>query len=265
MMLWLNGALQDSAAARLDPGERGFLLGDGLYETLAARGGKVLRLAAHAARLKRGCELLDLPFPTVDLAEIFAAVMKANQLSDAALRLTLTRGPGPRGLTPPDAPQPTLLVTAAPLPPAKAPIACIIASVTRRNEHSPLARVKSTNCLDNILAKQEAKARGADDALLLNSAGRLAESSAANLFVVKDGKIFTPPLADGCLPGVLRAELLHNLGATEQSLTPADLAGADEIFLTSSLGVQAVKTIDGKPAGKNPAEPVTQDITKKLA
>lgn len=242
MKLYLNGALIAPEDARIAPGDRGFTLGDGLFETLRVRGGSVLRLEAHLARLSHGAEILGLALPAIDFASALEAVRAANGLDDAVLRLTVTRGEGPRGVLPPATPHPTVLITAAPMA-APAPAArLMIATCTRRNEYSPLCGVKSLNYLDNILARQEAARAGADDAILLNTHERVAETSIANLFAVIEGRLVTPPLADGALPGVMRAAVLAH-GGEEQSLTADDLARADEIFLSSSLGLRPVAAL----------------------
>lgn len=231
MIVWLNGTLRDEADAAIAPGDRGFTLGDGLFETMVVRGGGILRLESHRARLAVGVGVLDLPLPPLDVAALAADLLRANGLTDATLRLTITRGCGPRGVLPPAVPVPTVLLTAAPLPPPLPSAACITATVTRRNEHSPLARIKCLNYLDNIL---------------LNTAGRVAEATAATLFVVRDGRLLTPPVADGALPGVLRAAILEREGQ-EAPLTPADLAVCEEAFLTSSLGLRPITLLDGRP------------------
>ncbi|WP_454917548.1 aminotransferase class IV [Xanthobacter sediminis] len=246
MKLYLNGALLEAAEARIAPGDRGFTLGDGLFETLRVRDGAILRLEAHLGRLAHGAQVLGLPLPGLDLAGALEATRAANGLSDAVLRLTVTRGEGPRGVLPPAAPSPTVLVTAAPMAPPAPPVRLIIASRTRRNERSPLSGVKSLNYLDNILARQEAAAAVADDAVLLNTRDLVAETSIANVFAVIDGRLLTPPLADGALPGVMRAAVLA-LEGDERSLTPADLGRAEEIFLTSSLGLRPVAALAGRP------------------
>lgn len=245
MKVWLNGALLDADAARIAPDDRGFTLADGLFETLQARGGAVLRLEAHLARLRRGASLLGLPLPRLDYGQILADTLAANGLADGVLRLTLSRGRGARGVLPPAESTPTVLVTGAPLPPLSS-VRLVIARVTRRNEFSPLSGIKSLNYLDNILARQEAAGRGADDAVLLNTQGRIAETSMANVFVVKDGALLTPPVGDGALPGVMRAELLK-LGAVERMLSPEDLMASREMFLTTSLGIRSVEEIEGRP------------------
>jgi len=240
----LNGILQEADAARIDPADRGLTLGDGLFETLQAKDGRVLRLEAHLDRLARGAEVIGLPLPDMDLEAALADTLAANGLSDGVLRLTLTRGVGPRGVLPPLAPQPTVLITAAPLPPP-APAACLIgASVTRRNELSPLAAIKSLNYLDNILARQEAARRGADDAVLLNTMERVAETSIANIFAVLDGRLITPPVSEGALPGVMRAAVLA-LEGIERAFTLQELMQADEVFLTSALSIRPVREVEG--------------------
>ena len=258
MLIHLNGALVSAAEARVDPADRGLTLGDGLFETIRARGGRPLRLAAHCARLRAGAEVLDLPVPVSDeaLGRALEETLKANAVTDGVLRLTLTRGPGPRGLLPPPQPRPTLLITAAAEASSPSPIRAVIATTTRRNEHSPLSRCKCINYLDNILARLEAAKRGAEDALLLNTAGRLAGTTIANLFLVIDGAVVTPPVADGALPGVMRGEVLAAAGAEERSLKPEDLARASEAFVTNCLGIRPVVSVDGAPMGDGRPGPV---------
>lgn len=245
MKLWLGTGLVPQDGAAISPLDRGFTLGDGLFETLRVASGRVLRVEAHLARLGAGARVLGLPLPTLDLAAAIEATAAANALADGALRLTLTRGVGPRGVLPPADPVPTLVITAAPLPPPAPPARLVIVDGTRRNERSPLAQVKSLNYLDNILARQEAAARGADDGVLLNTRDAVAETSIANLFAVIDGALVTPPRAAGVLPGIMRAEVLAH-GAVERLLTTADLMRADEIFLTSALGIRSVAALEGR-------------------
>jgi len=263
--VYLNGdmAAADGALVRAD--DRGLTLGDGLFETLRVRGGDVLRRDAHLARLRAGMGVLSLDGAPgdADLARALDETAAANEIQDGVLRLTLTRGPGRRGVLPPDDPRPTVLITAAALPGADpAPQRAVIARVTRRNEHSPLSQCKCLNYLDNILARQEAETGGADEALLLNTAGRLAEASAANLFLVLDGALVTPPLADGALPGVMRADVIAQAGGRERSLAPDDLGRASEAFLTNSLGIRPLVSVDGAPIGAGEPGPVWERLKK---
>ena len=257
MTIWLDGTLIPLESARLRPDDRGFTLGDGLFETLAIRDRKVLRVTAHLARLRAGCAELALPLPYADDALAEALAQVAAGMETGTARLTVSRGPAPRGLRPPATPSPTVLIAAAPAalaPPAPAAVA--IATATRRNQHSPLARLKSLNYLDGIIALMEATRRGADDALLLNTAGTLVEATAANLFAVIEGVAVTPPIADGALPGLMRAAVRDVLNATERSLTPADLEAASEIFLTNVAGIRPVVRLEDRPVGRGRPGPV---------
>lgn len=246
-LVLLNGTVLPAAEARIDPTDRGFTLGDGLFETLAVRGGQVLRAEAHMARLHHGCAVLGLPRP-VGVEEAVERLIAANGLGDGMVRLTYTRGPAPRGVVPPRTPQPTLLLTAsAGQGGALAPAVVIVAGRTRRNEHSPLSRCKTLAYLDNILAAEEAREAGADDALLLNTAGRVAESTVANVFIRRRGVWLTPPLADGCLPGTVRGAILAAGGAEEGTFSPADLGEAEAAFLTSAAGLRPVAVLAGRP------------------
>lgn len=247
MKIWLNGSIEDADRAGISPADRGFTLGDGVFETLQVRDGAALRLDAHLARLRRGASVIGLSLPRMDYAGAVAATLEANGLREAALRLTLTRGPAPRGVLPPANPTPTLLISAGSLP-ELTPVRLVLARVTRRNEFSPLASIKSLNYLDSILARQEAAARGADDAVMLNTQGRLAETTMANLFLVMNDALVTPPVRDGALPGIMRAEVLR-AGAEERSLLPGDMAGAREVFITTSLGIRSVDEVEGRPLG----------------
>jgi branched-chain amino acid aminotransferase len=247
MIVWLNGALLAAAEARIDPTDRGFLLGDGVFETICVAEGEPRHLPRHLHRLRDGAAVLGIPLDLSDaeIDRIIASVVAANRLEQAAVRITLTRGPAPRGVLPPQNPCPTLLVAAQPLTAAAGAVDLIVAKTVRRNELSVLSRIKSLNYLDNILARQEAASRGAGDALLLNSKDRVAETTVANLFALCHGRLLTPPVADGALPGVVRALLLERCGAAEASLSVEMVATADAVLLTNSLSVRAAASLDG--------------------
>jgi branched-chain amino acid aminotransferase len=272
-MMWLNGALVADDQARLSPADRGFLLADGLFETMRAESGRVRRLAAHLARLHQGIATLGLPIPLGDdgIADALAATLAANALSDraAALRLTLTRGPGPRGLLPPESAQPTLMIAAFSMPAPRGPAHAMLVTSVRRNEHSPTSRLKTLAYLDQILALREARSAGADEAILRCTAGRLACASAANLFLVVDGRVLTPPIDDGALPGVTRERLLEiapatRIAAMASPLPVEALREASEAFVTSSLaGIRPIGTLAGRAL---PAPgPLTQRLMTALA
>ena len=250
-MIWLNGQLVARDRARIDPADRGFTLGDGLFETIAARGGKILRGPAHLARLRAGAGELRIPVPCDDatLAAALIETARANAIEDGVLRLTLTRGPAPRGLGPPADARPTLLIAAESGLPPETPARAVIARAARRDEASVLCRVKSLNYLNGVRARLEAADAGADEAILLNTQGRIADGAAASLFLFLGQWLVTPSLAEGALPGIVRAAAMRELGAVERPLTPADILAADEAVLVNSLGARTLIALDGRPVG----------------
>lgn len=266
MIIDLNGTLTEDTAARLDPADRGFTLGDGVFETIRVRNGQPDRFDAHMARLRDGAKTLGIPMPTTDakFATRISALVKANTLEQAAVRLTLSRGVGPRGLLPPDPAFPTTVITAGPLPPPGPPVKAIIAATTRRNEHSPLSRIKSVSYLDSVLARREAEPYGADDALLLNTQGQLAESTISNLFLMIEGTLLTPPVSDGALPGVMRAELIARFRAEEHTLEVNDLGRAEEAFLSNALGIRPLIEVAGQPIGDGEPGLITQMLAARI-
>jgi branched-chain amino acid aminotransferase/4-amino-4-deoxychorismate lyase len=221
--------------------DRGLLLGDGLFETLLWRGELVLG-EAHAARMIAGAAVLGLPAPDVG-AFLDAALAAARDAglteARAAVRVTLTAGGGGRGLDRPADPQPRLFATAAPSVKPTTSARLAVASI-RRNQASPVSRLKSLAYLDNILARREALAAGADEAVMLNTADQVACAAAANLFWIKDGVLFTPAADCGVLDGIMARQVriaAERLGLSvrEVHAPPTALATADGIFLTNSL------------------------------
>lgn len=258
MICWLNGALIPIEQARIDPRDRGFLLGDGIFETLLAVDGAVRRLPRHLLRFRQAAALLDIPIPFAG-AGILAAMHSLLRENDclrgrAALRLTLTRGAGARGLAPPPQTAPTLLLTAAPANAAPQQMKAAVSAYVR-NEKSVSSRIKSLNYLDNILARREAAARGADEALMCNTTGSLAGASAANLFVVESGTLRTPSLSEGALPGITRSIVLEvaaelDIALCEGPVSRAALAAANEAFLSNALiGICPLISVDETPVG----------------
>ncbi len=251
--VYLNGDLRAASDVGIDPRDRGFLLGDGVFETLRARSGHTERLDAHLARLRRGAAALSIPLPQRDaaLADAIAAVLAENGLTSgtASLRITLSRGPGGRGLPPPDSVAPTLLITASAASDAPMPAARVALTSVARNRHSPTANIKCLGYADQVIARMQATDAGCDEALMPNDAGRLACASAANLFLLRGGRLISPSLDEGVLAGVTRAALLAlapglGLAVEERPVEPAELAEADAVLLTNSLiGVRAVAQV----------------------
>jgi branched-subunit amino acid aminotransferase/4-amino-4-deoxychorismate lyase len=234
--------------------DRGFTLGDGLFETVLAEGGELVRPDAHVDRLTAGCASLGLPAPDRALAlNLMRQALADSGLGEAraAVRLTLTAGSGGRGLDRPAQLRPRLVATAAAAPRPTTPARLVTATV-RRNDQSPAARLKTLSYLDNVLARVEAQAAGADEALMLNTRGELACAAAANLFWIEGGRLFTPALGCGVLAGTARARVLAiaaGLGAVvgETRSTPEALEAAEAVFLTNALvGLRPVGEVDGR-------------------
>jgi branched-chain amino acid aminotransferase len=246
--VWYNGVFREESEAMLSISDRGFTLADGIFETLLAIGTNPLWFEDHLRRLRDAGGQLGLHIAYDDEA-IKAAVVqllqKANNLQ-SAVRITLTRGPtSKRGLWVSDNPDhPTLLITCAP---AGKPVAqhMIVCQTTRRNEQSPLSQIKSLNYGDNILARREAIARGATDALMLNGKGSIACATVGNVFFNVHGTWLTPPISDGILPGLARKRLVEALGAQEQSLLPDIVRDVDTAFISNSLGCSPIAEIEG--------------------
>ncbi len=261
MKIYLNGEIIDENKTCIDPTDRGLLFGDGLFETFSVKTRKARRIDRHLSRLKHGCEIIKLAFPR-DIEQAIVEIIAANSIINGSVRLTLTRGPGPRGVLPKLNLQPTIMISATEsATPAPKFVKAIIAESTRRNEFSPLSQCKCLNYLDNIIARQEAEARGADEAILRNTAGNLAEATSSNLFLVIDDRLVTPPISDGALPGVVREEILEE--AQEKTLEPRDIVKSSEAFLTNSLGIYPLISINGEPIGSGMAGPFTKNFLDK--
>ena len=247
-VVWLNGALLDASVARIDPADRGFTLGDGVFETIRAVGGVPAHAERHFARMRNGAGVLGIAVPFGDdaLFDALCSVLRENGLADAAVRLTLTRGPAARGVLPVGVGRPTVLISAGVLPGTFPPARVIVAQRTRRNEFSPLSRIKSLNYLDSVLARQEAAEAGADDAILLNSRGDPAEATAANVILLLSDQFITPRVADGALPGVQRSVLLAAGLVIERQVLRIELDRGEAAFLANSLGVRVVANIVGQ-------------------
>jgi len=246
--------------------DRGLLLGDGLFETLLFTRGELVLAEAHARRMIDGAAALGLPAPTAaDFISCALAAVRETGFTEsrAAVRVTLTAGSGGRGLDRPAAPQPRLFATAALSVRPDSPASLFIAQI-RRNQASPASRWKTLAYLDNVLARREAVAAGADEAVMLNTLGELACAAAANLFWLQDGVLFAPALETGRLDGVMERQVAAaaaEIGAEVRQIRvgPEALVSADAVFLTNSLfGVRRAFV-----AGQSP--PAPHAVVERLA
>lgn len=269
MKCWLNGVFCTLEDARIAPDDRGFLLGDGVFETLLAVDGDVRHAGLHLARLSGAARLLGIK-ETYSQSAIVTAMrrlLRENRLQQdrAALRLTLTRGTGGRGVAPPADAKPTLLLTAVSIPPPPSSLRATVSSYIR-NQKSVSSRIKSLNYLDNVMARNEATARNLDEGLMCNGAGMLASASTANLFLVTGGVLRTPSVDEGALPGITRgrviqAAAMQHIEVREGGITRDTLREAAEAFLTNALiGVCPLVEIDGSPIGGGVEGPLTHKL-----
>ena len=281
---WIDGRVLPAGEARVSASDRGLLLGEGIYETCAVIAGQPFALRRHLDRLRHSAEILGLPMPWA-AADLRAACMETIEVAVAAgvgqpaseashlvnggdrhrLRITVTGGKGPLGPHLASEDQvPTLLVHVGPWTPW-APTATAVTVPWPVNERSASVGAKCTSRVDLGLALREARRQGADEAMLVNSAGHLCEGAGSNVFLDVDGILQTPSLATGCLAGVTRALVCELVPVVERiDLTVADLLAAPEVFLTSSTrGVHPLGSLDQHRYGPVPG-PLTAGAMEAL-
>ena len=271
-IFYLNGKLLPREKAKISVLDYGFLFGYGLYETVRAYEGKVFRLDNHLARLKFAGDRLVILIHTGLIREAVKDVVKANNFHQTRIRICVSIGEGTMSPDLDSCHQPTIAVLAAdytPLSPEKYRLGYKVAlSAIRRNCRSPVTYLKSANTMENMLARQEAKEAGANEAFFLNDRGYLTEAAGSNLFLVKDGILKTPRYESGILPGVTRVvvfELAAQLGikVREVNFRLAELLQADEVFVTNSLiEIVPVTIFDGKPIGNGKPGTITRKLMK---
>lgn len=273
MKVYFDGKFVDSNDAKVSVFDHGLLYGDGVFEGIRLYSGNIFRLEEHLERLEYSAKaiMLDVPLSREKLSWATCETCRQNGLTDAYIRLVITRGPGDLGLAPWLCPKPTLFIIASKIslyPQEYYDNGLAIVTVpTRRISPAALPpTVKSLNYLNNILGKIEAKQFGALEAIMLNDQGYVAECTADNVFVVHKGEILTPPASQGALKGITRSTILDiakDLGIPlrEVNMTRYDVWCADECFLTGSgAEVIPVVKLDGRSIGTGKPGPVTQRV-----
>lgn len=253
-VVWINGSYQERNRASLSLSDRGFLLGDGVFDTCTSIHGEIVLAQDHFNRLIHDASILNIKVE-IDYdtwRTIARQLIEDNHLvhDNAVIRTTVTRGPGTRGLSPPkpEDSQPTIAVTVTKFDPSAfdTPAKLIIAKTTRRNELSPLSQIKSLNYGDNILARMEADKAGADDAIMLNTRGAVCCATSSNIYVYDGQTLVTPPQTDGVLGGITRQKMINEGSVKEHSIKPEELLNAEGVFISNSVsGFRAVQSIDG--------------------
>lgn len=273
MLIYLKDKLVPKEQAVVSVFDHGYLYGDGIYETLRVYDGLIFKLDDHLERLERSaCYIkLALPRDRQGFEKALRETLTANNLRDAYVRMMITRGPGEIGLDPALCPKPTFVIFAKPFEEYPAHLyekgVAVGIVKTRRNLAEALnPAIKSTNFLNNILAKIEAIERGVYEGIMLNHAGYVAEGTICNIFMVKNGVVHTAPLSAGILEGVTRRLVLdvaaaNGIGMEETLFTPDQLYAADECFITNTtMEVMPVTTVDGRQIGSGVPGPVTKQL-----
>ena len=277
MKIYIDGAFYAKADAKISVFDHGLLYGDGIFEGIRFYNGRVFRLKEHIDRLYDSARaiLLDIPLSREEMTEAVLASCRENRLSDGYVRLLVTRGVGDLGLNPKLCPKASVIIIADSIklyPEELYHNGLEVATCsTRRIAPAALSpSIKSLNYLNNILARLEASAAGAGEGLMLNEQGYVAECTGDNVFVLKNGRLSTPPISAGALRGITRdvvieiaAELGYSVG--EPNLTRYDLFTADECFLTGTAAeiIPAVK-LDGRPIGTGKPGPVTARFIERF-
>jgi branched-chain amino acid aminotransferase len=269
----VNGTITAPEEARVSPLDRGFLFGDSVYETLRTYGGRPFRLDRHLERLRRSAEALDIAHERapVEIGREVERTLASAGNDESAVRVVLSRGPGPIGYDPEPCGPPTVVIHVRPCPPIpdawrREGVDVAIVRVTRNASTSLDPAIKCSNLLNNFLAWREARRLGAYEPILLNLEDRLAEGASSNVFLARGGRLLTPPLAAGILGGITREAVLElarrsGLPASEEALGPDDLRRADEAFITSTLkGVLPVRRCDGWPINDGRPGPMTRRL-----
>jgi branched-chain amino acid aminotransferase len=276
MKIFLDGKFCNERDAKVSVFDHGLLYGDGIFEGIRAYNGRVFKLNEHIDRLFCSAKaiLLEIPMAHSELMKATVETCRKNKLREGYIRLIVTRGVGTLGLNPRTCKNPSVIIIADKIqlyPPEYYQRGLDIITVpTTRNLHSALnPAIKSLNYLNNILAKIEANNGGCEEAVMLNAEGFVAECTGDNLFIVKNGELFTPPLSAGALYGITRQTVIElaklaSMKVSEPNLTRYDLFNADECFLTGTgAEIVPVVKIDGRIIGTGKPGKITRKLTEE--
>ena len=263
MIVFINGNFIEEEEATISVFDRGFLYGDGVFETLRIYNGKPFLFDRHIGRLSHGLGSLFIgdKYSFSEYLEHTRELIERNNVTEGVLRIQATRGPGKRGYSTTGNYDPTVLISlhVAPNVDLNNVLPVKLATSTQiLSDHDPFSTLKTTNKLANIVALREAEKIGMDDALLTNHKGNITEASGSNVFWTKDNTLFTPPVSSGCLSGITRGMILElaialKLPTVQQDITPTELGNAESVFLTNSVReIQPVIQIDDKLVAISP-------------
>ena len=277
-LVYIDGEYYPKSEAKVSVYDHGFLYGDGVFEGIRSYNGVVFKLKEHIDRLYNSAKaiMLDIPMTKDEMIEAVLETLRKNGLKDAYIRLVVTRGKGDLGLDPRKCPKPSVIIIAVPLlqlydeKVRERGMSMIVSWVRRDSVDATTHEIKSLNYLNSILAKIEANNAGADEAIILDPNGFICEATGENIFIVKDGKLFTPPSTSGALPGITASvikEIAQKLGyqVIEKGITVAELYNADEAFLTGTAAeVMPIREVNKRQIGEGKMGPVTRQILEKF-
>jgi len=278
LLVYIDGNFYPKSEAKISVYDHGLLYGDGVFEGIRAYEGVVFKLDAHLDRLYRSAKtiMLQIPLTKDEIKKAVLDTLKKNNLRNAYIRLIVTRGIGDLGLDPRKCSKPTVVIITEPLiqlhseEKKKNGITAMISWVKRDPVDATTHEIKSLNYLNSILAKIEANIAGVDEAICLDKNGFVCEGVAENIFIVKNGKIATPPICTGALPGIKRSvvmKLAKKLGypMVERNITPNELFNADEVFFTGTAAeVIPVREINKRVIGNGKPGPITQRLMEEF-
>ncbi len=277
MKIYLDGEYYDKEDAKISVFDHGLLYGDGIFEGIRFYQGRVFRLAEHIDRLYDSGKAICLKIPgeKLEIIEAVLETIRKNELQDGYVRLVITRGSGDLGLNPALCSRPTIFIIASKItlyPEEMYRLGLeVVTCATRRVAHGALSpMVKSLNYLNNVLAKIEAQQAGAGEGLMLNEQGFVAECTGDNIFTVKHGKIFTPPISSGALAGITRQAAIEmavefGIPISEPEMTRYDIFTADECFLTGTAAeVIPVVKLDSRVIGSGVPGPITRRLIDRF-
>ena len=274
LLVYIDGKYYPKSEAKISVYDHGLLYGDGVFEGIRAYHGIVFHLKEHIDRLYKSAHpiLLKIPLTKEQLTKAVLETLKKNNLKHAYIRLVVTRGVGDLGLDPRKCPKATIIIITEPMLQLNTPeeiengITTTITWVKRNPVDSATHEMKSLNYLNSILGKIEANNVGANEAICLNETGYVCEGVGENIFIVREGEIYTPPISSGALDGITRAvviRLAKKLGyeVTERNITPNEMFTADEVFFTGTAAeVAPIREINKRIIGKGKPGPITKRI-----
>ncbi|MEM0096292.1 MAG: branched-chain-amino-acid transaminase [Candidatus Bathyarchaeia archaeon] len=278
LLIYIDGEYYPKSQAKISVYDHGLLYGDGVFEGIRAYNGVVFKLKEHIDRLYRSAHaiMLQIPVSKEEMIKIVLETLRKNQLKDAYIRLVVTRGVGDLGLDPRKCQKPTIIVIADTIALHKSEakekgITAMLTWVKRDPVDATTHEIKSLNYLNSILAKIEANIYGVDEAICLDKNGYVCEGAAENIFIVKNGRIYTPPSSTGALPGITAEavkELARSLGyeVIEKNITPYELFTADEVFFTGTAAeIVPVREINKRQIGDGKPGPITRRLMEEFS